>query len=101
MIQGQDNPIADWLSRSENTIDHEDIPLKEEYVLNSVLQRVGGSPHEYGPELRELVEAVKRNEWTETEQKRWREFYVKRDEPIILDDLLVRHGSKFVPDVRL
>ena len=101
VIRGQDNPIAYWLSRSENTIDHEDIPLKEEYVINSVRQRVGGSPHEYGPELRELVDAVKRNEWTEAEQKRWREFYVKRDELTILDDLLFRHGSKFVPDVRL
>ena len=44
VIRGQNNPIADWLSRLENTIDHEDIPLKEEYVINTARQRVEGSP---------------------------------------------------------
>ena len=48
VIRGSDKEIADWLSRSSESIDHEDVHLAEEYVVNEVKVRMEGTSHEYG-----------------------------------------------------
>ena len=38
VIPGVENKIADWLSRSSQQVDHRELPLIEEYVVNAVRQ---------------------------------------------------------------
>ena len=57
-IQGQNNQIADWLSRSASPIDHDEVPLKEEFVINEILKRHGGPTPRYEAELIEVVSAI-------------------------------------------
>ena len=54
-IQGQNNQIADWLSRSAGPVDHEEISLKEECVINEILKRHDGQVPEYSAELMKVT----------------------------------------------
>ena len=59
-IKGTDNQLADWLSRSATKVDHCEIPLKEEYVINMVrkhedLREIPG----YEEDLKLLVKIIK------------------------------------------
>ena len=55
-IWGTDNMMADWLFRSTSSVDHEEAPLMEEYVVNEVKKRLDGSPFEYDQERRKYSE---------------------------------------------
>ena len=57
-IQGQNNQMADWLFRSAGPVDHEEIPLKEEFVINEILRRHGGQVPEYSAELMKVTRAI-------------------------------------------
>ena len=67
-IKGADNQMADWLSRSGEEVDHELVPLKEEFVLNEVRNLVPDSGCEYSSAMNELVQVVRKGTWgTRTE----------------------------------
>ena len=57
-IPGNTNEIADWLSRSSKKIDHEDIILKEELVINSLDVSQKKDTKLYSKEFLELAEAI-------------------------------------------
>ena len=100
-IPGVENKITDWLSRSSQQVDHRELPLIEEYVVDAVRQRVAVTSHDYGPEYRDLVEVIKAETWKESERKKFNEFFKIKDELTIHDDLIFRDGMRFVPDKRI
>ena len=101
VIPEVEKKIADWLSRSSRQVDHRELPLIEEYVVNAVRQRVAVMSHEYGPEYRDLVEVIKDHTWKESDRKKFNEFFKIKDELTIHDDLIFRDGMRFLPDKRI
>ena len=56
---GENNQLADWLSRSSTKIDHKESPLKEEYVINEVESRITDNPLYYSEKMKALVQVIK------------------------------------------
>ena len=64
-----DNVLGDWLSRSTLSVDHEEAPLMEEYVVNEVRKRLDGSSFEYDPEMKKVLRTIVEND-LKNERKR-------------------------------
>ena len=98
-IKGTDNNIADWLSRSATTVDHREVPLKEEFVINVVKQDAGlREIPEYEDEMKILVKIVKESDWTPANIKKFKDYYHKRDRISCLEDFLFLDGVRFIPN---
>ena len=73
-IKGSENEIADWLSRSAEDIDHKEVSLCEEIVINSISEADVNDPLFYGAEMRKLSEIINHEDWTEGHKKKFTEF---------------------------
>ena len=73
-IKGEENEIADWLSRRSTEISHSEVPLKEELVINEVSGRMEGNPVEYESEYLRLAEMVKQDNLSKGAIKEFSQF---------------------------
>ena len=60
-LKGEDNFMADWLSRSAKGVDHEETPLKEEILINA-LNTEADRHYTYSDEYSELADAVREDQ---------------------------------------
>ena len=98
-IKGVDNSIADVLSRTAKDMDHNEVPLSEEMVVNSIKSGHDIAPAEYDSTMKELVQIIKHNEWTGKNIKKYREYYVKRNYLTENRGLLFHNRTRFVPSL--
>ena len=74
-IRGQDNVIADCLSRKAEKIDHKEVALNEEFVINSIKDNCPEVAQEYGTKMKEITKIIETNEWTDENKKRFPDYY--------------------------
>ena len=92
--------MADWLSRSTSSVDHEEAPLMEEYVVNEVKKRLDGSPFEYDSEMKEVLRTIVGNDWNERTKAEYPEYFRAQNDITVKDGLLFKSGIRFIPAVR-
>ena len=96
-IKGKENTIADWLSRSSKDTTHDEVPLKEEYVMNEV-RKTGQQRLQYTNKMKRLVKIIREDAWSDLEKKEYKGYYRKRKRITIADGLLFYDGIRFIPD---
>ena len=96
-IPGKTNEIADWLSRSPSKIDHEEIVLKEELVINALDKQKANTKH-YSNEFIELAEAIEKDYWPEQMIATFKNYYSKRSRFSVHKNLIFYDQTRFVPD---
>ena len=96
-IKGKENTIADWLSRSSKDTTHDEVPLKEEYVMNEV-RKTGQQRLHYNNKMKRLVKIIREDAWSDLEKKEYKGYYRKRKRITIADGLLFYDGIRFIPD---
>ncbi len=75
-LRGEDNTIADWLSRYSVEVKHSETPFKEQYLINEVKTRLHSHDLEYGEEMKEILQIFRNNgAWSEDKKKKFPDFF--------------------------
>ena len=96
-LPGKENEIADWLSRSAVKHDHQEVELKEEYVINA-LKKESAEVNEYSEEMKQIAHAIKESAWTEKMIEANQSLYQRRDRLTTHRGFIFYEGTRFVPD---
>jgi hypothetical protein len=91
--------MADWLSRSPSEIDHDEQPLKEEFVINEVRKRVSHHKLRYGDKLRELARIIKADDWSDSSRDNFGSYWLVRDHLDVKNGFIFYDENRFVPDI--
>ena len=97
-IKGSENEIADWLSRSAEDIDHKEVYLCEEIVINSILETDVNYPLFYGAEIKKLSEIIKHEDWIEGHKKKFTEFARCAEKLSVHRGRIFYKQTRFLPD---
>ena len=106
-IKGENNQMADWLSRSAEETIHHEVPLHEEYVINSLedakdteVFREGGlsAVKQYGPRMKKLVDIIKNQRWNEEYEEEYKEYTRVKDALTVKGQHIFHGWCRFVPD---
>ena len=97
-IKGDSNIMADYLSRSATETNHDEVPLQEESIINSLQKNNELSNIEYGEEMKELGRVILNDSWSEEEIKRFKAFYKVRDRITEKDGFLFLDQALYIPD---
>jgi hypothetical protein len=99
LVKGQNMGMADWLSRSPSTVDHEEHPLKEEFVINEVRSVLKKTGFAYAEAFKRLVVLVKSDGWDTESIRNYRDYWLVRKYLSVKDNLLFYKESRFIPCV--
>ena len=89
------------MSRSGSKVDHEEVILKEELVINSLDASQKEDTKRYTKEFLELAEAIEKGIWPERMIRSFREYYSKRSRLSVHKNLIFYDQIRFVPDVKI
>ena len=96
-IKGKDNTIADWLSRTARKVNHNEVRLTEELVINSVRSEQEIFISDYGTKLQKLADCLKTNRWNIEDKKVFTEYYKYKNDLTEWRGLIFYKRYRFVP----
>ena len=98
-IKGEDNNIADMLSRTASETDHKEVPLKEELVINSINVEKPSFSSNYENNLKRLAEIIKYDRWSADDRCEFAKYYKMRNHITENNGLLFYDRNRFIPAI--
>ena len=89
--------MADALSRSSGDVDHEEVRLNEEMVVNAAHKVQLQKQNRYEDYLVKLVSIVKNNTWDESHKEKYKAYYASRNKLTEHQGLLYYNRCRYVP----
>ena len=97
-IKGETNVIADWLSRSVTSIDHKEVPLKEELVINALSETYMRDTMYYTSEFVKLTNIMNSDTCSQENIMKYSEHHRNHHMITVKDGHMFYNQDRLIPD---